>query len=430
MKHYSLANFRNIDYVLCSLFISIGGIYALFHLYIIISKLSFSYNDIELESISDFFVHYSAARFIWEGGAAAGLYDLAVFKQFQIGLGAQAGGLHPFNYPPTYVFLILPLAGLSYAPAYLVWLGGTLLLFILAARAAGLRGAELAALAVAPAGIVNISAGQNGFLMSALLVAGLYLLERRPLVSGVLFGLLTVKPHLGLLVPVALLARCKWRVILVAGLTMCLMIGASLAVFGSGSWTAYAGFTEAFRQLFEGQAENSFVTYSATVLTGVRIAGLPASAAYLVQALVSVAVAVCLYRLYRATRDRTLQHAALLIGTLLASPFGFIYDLPFLSLAIVLLAGRGLREGFLPYERPVLAAGWLMPFIGSHLNDMGLPLMALVHLALFGLVVLRARGPRAAPAFPIISSLMASCRSCAAAVSRAGGNKLRHRFRS
>lgn len=400
MKSLVGFNYRNSDHALCAAFIACGAIYALFHFYLMISKMYFGFSVVDPESLSDFFVFYSAARFVWEGGAVATLYDLAALKQFQIGLGAESSGLHPFNYPPSYIFAILPFGLLPYTPALLAWLAATLLLFVLAARRAGLRAAEVAALIVAPAAMVNISAGQNGFLTSALLVAGLFLLDRRPLLAGSLFGLLTFKPQLGLLIPVALLAQRKWRVILAAALSGGLLFGLSLAVFGSSSWTAYAEFTAAFQRLFEVQAENSFVSNSATVLMGARIAGLPASAAYLLQALVSVAVAVTLYRLHRTTCDRTLQHAALLIGTLLASPFGFIYDLPFLSLAIVLLAGRGLREGFLPYERAVLAAGWLMPFIGSQSNDLGLPVMPLIEAALFGLVVVRARLPHAAAARP------------------------------
>lgn len=353
--------------------------------------MSFGSPFVDRGNLSDFFVFYSSARFVWEGGGAAALYDLAALKQFQIGLGAEAGGWHPFNYPPTYIFAILPFGLLTYSSALLAWLAGSLLLFVLAARLAGLRAVEGAALIVAPAAAINIAAGQNGFLTSALLIAGLYLLERRPVVAGCLFGLLTFKPQLGLLIPVALLARRRWRVILAAMLSAGLLVGASLAAFGPSSWTAYAGFMEAFRSLTEAQADNAFVAYSATVLMGARIAGLPAAAAYLLQAVVSVAVAVTLYRLCRTTRDRTLQHAALLTGTMLVTPFGFIYDLPFLSLAIVLLAGRGLRDGFLPYERVVLAAGWLMPFVGNYLNDAGLPVMPVIGAALFGLVVARAR---------------------------------------
>ena len=57
-----------------------------------------------------------------------------------------------------------------------------------------------------PATFINLFHGQNGFLNAALLGAALLALDRRPVVAGILFGLLSYKPHLGLLVPLALLA--------------------------------------------------------------------------------------------------------------------------------------------------------------------------------------------------------------------------------
>src|SRR3546814_5650024 len=42
-------------------------------------------------------------------------------------------------------------------------------------------------------------------LSAAILLAGLHQLDRRPLVAGVLFGCMAYKPHLAVLLPVALL---------------------------------------------------------------------------------------------------------------------------------------------------------------------------------------------------------------------------------
>lgn len=51
-------------------------------------------------------------------------------------------------------------------------------------------------LAVAfPAVLINIRHGQNGFLTAALLGGALAVLERRPLLAGILFGLLAYKPR-------------------------------------------------------------------------------------------------------------------------------------------------------------------------------------------------------------------------------------------
>jgi hypothetical protein len=381
---------RGIDRVACLVLVACGAIPLGLHLYLSIAKMSFTAPLVDPEYLNDFFVFFSASRFILDGGPAAELYDIVAFKRFQIGIGLAPARLATFNYPPHYIFFVLPLSVLPYYPAMLAWSGATLLLFLGAARIAGLRGIELLALAVAPATVVNIAAGQNGFLTSALLVAGLFLMERRPVLAGSLFGLLTAKPHLGVLIPVAALAQRNWRLVLAAAVSVAILIGASILAFGPAAWTGFAGFAAEFRQ-----AEGPFLNLSATVQMGARLAGLPAAQAYLLQIAVSLGVAATLYRLYRTTSDRTLLHAALLTGTMLASPFGFVYDLPFLGLAVILLVRSGLREGFPPYERVVLALAWLAPIIGLSQSAPGPLATPFILLCLFGLIALRAWRPRA-----------------------------------
>jgi hypothetical protein len=85
-----------------------------------------------------------------------------------------------------------------------IWSGATLALFLLAAR---LRQPwEASLLALAPTSIVTFAYGQNGFLTSALILGGLWPLPHRQGWAGLLFGLATIKPQLGLLIPIALLA--------------------------------------------------------------------------------------------------------------------------------------------------------------------------------------------------------------------------------
>ena len=58
-----------------------------------------------------------------------------------------------------------------------------------------------------------------------------------------------------------------------------------------------------------------------------------------------------------------LKAAALLIGTMLATPYSLDYDLMLLAPAIAFLAADGIERGFAPYEKTVLAALWLVPLI-------------------------------------------------------------------
>src|SRR6516165_80689 len=82
---------------------------------------------------------------------------------------------------------------------------------------------ELLLLILAPAVIVNIWCGQTGFFVAALLIGGLISLDRRPILAGVLFGLLCIKPQLGLLIPLMLALTGRWRVIVAAAATIAVL---------------------------------------------------------------------------------------------------------------------------------------------------------------------------------------------------------------
>ena len=89
---------------------------------------------------------------------------------------------------------------------------------------------------LAPSSFVNVFLGQNGFFTAALALSGFTLLPRRSILAGVMFGLLTFKPHLGIMIPIALLAMGNWRAIMAASLTAGLFLGASVLMYGGDTW--------------------------------------------------------------------------------------------------------------------------------------------------------------------------------------------------
>src|SRR6476620_7954966 len=118
-----------------------------------------------------------------------------------------------WSYPPHLVFLIWPFGLLGFLPSYIVWCAVGIALYVWAAVASGVDRKYQLFLAVAPAVTVNVFLGQNGFLTAALLIGGLANLDRRPIIAGILFGILTIKPQFGLLLPVLLVLGGHWRVI-------------------------------------------------------------------------------------------------------------------------------------------------------------------------------------------------------------------------
>src|SRR2546427_12467208 len=170
---------------------------------------------------NDFTFYYAAARIGTTHGWQS-IYDLGLQQAELNALGSGIGiaQLARFISPPPVAWLALPFTLLPYPVAYWLWSG--LLLAALAATwylaAPGAGRSRLiylvAALGWLPV-IYGLQLGQPG-LFVALGVAGSYALLKanRPLWAGVALGALALKPQLGFLVPLALLAAREYRAFL------------------------------------------------------------------------------------------------------------------------------------------------------------------------------------------------------------------------
>jgi hypothetical protein len=100
-----------------------------------------------------------------------------------------------------------------------------------------------------------------------------------------------------------------------------------------------------------------------SVFSVVRMWGGGISLAYAVQVAVTLAVAGGLAWLWRSRASFPIKAAALAIGTILATPYSLDYDLMLLAPAIAFLAADGMQRGFLPWQKSLLAALWLVPIL-------------------------------------------------------------------
>src|SRR3546814_9809212 len=80
---------------------------------------------------------------------------------------------------------------------------------------------------------------RSGLLVGALALAGCRLLDDRPRAAGILFGLMTIKPHLGILIALVLLVQRRWTAIIYAALTFGALFLVSSALFGFNTWSVY-----------------------------------------------------------------------------------------------------------------------------------------------------------------------------------------------
>lgn len=181
---------------------------------------------------------------------------------------------NPFPYPPHFLLIIWPFGFLPFYAAYAVWMGTTLLLYLLATcTGAGGEAAMVFTALLAPATTACLIGGQSGFFVAALLVGGLRLIPRRPILGGILFGLLTYKPQFGVLIPVALIAAGQWRCIAAACATTAALAIVTAGAFGVSIWETWWQALAEYAAWFDRETvANQFMP---TVLTNLQMLGLP-----------------------------------------------------------------------------------------------------------------------------------------------------------
>lgn len=338
---------------------------------------------------SDFVSYWVAARQALAGNPLVP-YERALFEPAQTALFPDAG-YFAFFYPPHYLAAMTPFGALPYYPALAVWMAASLAAAVLVTtRITGEWRITALLVLACPATYLTIAHGQNAFLSAALFGGALWLLPRRPVLAGVLFGLLTFKPQLGLMVPLALLAAGQWRAIVAAGATFAVLVVATAGLFGGEVWLAFLGQgTDATTTLTHGIVgwEKMISVYAA-----LRLVGLEDATAMALHLLLAASVAVATIWAWRSDHGIACETRAALLMTaaLIATPFGLSYDLFVLAPALAFLARRGLTDGFLPWEKTAMAAVYLAPFALMVLMAAKLPAAPLVLLALFGLLMRRA----------------------------------------
>ncbi len=193
-----------------------------------------------------------------------------------------------------------------------------------------------------PGVFANLFYGQNGFLSTIFLGGGLLLIDTYPFWGGALLGLMSYKPQLGLLIPVALVAGRRWQALLGATVAAAGLFLASLLVFGSNLWTAF------WHNLHHASGVmDSEVLWSKmpSIFAAARFTGFNYHQALLVQGIAAMGVAGAVASIWRRDQPLALRGSVLVVGALLATPYAFEYDLALLGLAFAWLGWQEYQLG-------------------------------------------------------------------------------------
>ncbi|HQU05257.1 MAG TPA: hypothetical protein PLT25_11160, partial [Acidocella sp.] len=172
------------------------------------------------------------------------------------------------------------------------------------------------------------------------------------------FGLLSLKPQLALLVPFALLGGGYYRTFLSVTITVFTLYLTAYLVLPHDVWPAWLNHIAGFQSLELSKAlplTAIMVTVTANLIT----LGLPPAFVTAAQAMTSVTCAVLTFLSFRNGNTR-LATAALLVGSILATPHGFVYDTIPLTAAMFLYSEAAcitwpiLMLGLVIYLSPIL----------------------------------------------------------------------------
>ncbi len=336
----------------------------------------------------DFVAFFAAATMVGDGLASA-VYDVARIHATEIAVGGAGTPVYPWLYPPTFLLAVAPLAWLPYLPALILWLAASVTLYCWVAWRIIPDLRLLPVVLAFPAIAQCLISGQNSLLFAALFGAGLLSLERRPWLAGLAFGLFVCKPQLAVLLPFALIAGRHWHAVAATAVAATAVVAVSLLAFGVAPWQEFVahalgttGFLEA------GQIPWPRMP---TVFAALSLAGLGKGTAYTGQLLVMLVAAAGIAFVWARPVPFHLKAAALCLSVLLATPYGFDYDMPVIGLGLLWLACDGERMTLTRFEWSVVILMWFLPLLGWGIAAAtAVQITPITGMLLLGLVVRRA----------------------------------------
>lgn len=333
----------------------------------------------------DFVNYWTGARLAWEDRLAV-LYNIGAYNELLRSWFAPMDRFMIFSYPPHALLLLLPLGALPYLAAQAVWTVGGVALFIKTSLGSlSARGDKvlLAAIVLSPIVLNNVVFGQAGLWLAALFLAAFKLLPTRPVAAGALLGLLTIKPQLGLVLPIVLLALGCWRAIGAAIVSAIVLAALSIALFGIDPWQAYAQEISPRQWQFVWAMKGFYTFVMCSPYAAFWWLGIPAPVALALHGIVSAGILGATVLAVRGPAAWSLKVAVVAFAAVLVTPYVITYDLA-IPLGALLWHLSERRQPLDRFQDVALFVLWLSVFtISLYVQPAGVALAAFAVLAMF-----------------------------------------------
>lgn len=306
---------------------------------------------------------------VWTGGQLVLsdslniLYDYQRYMEWQ---SLRFGPLDAYNYsyPPSSLFLAAPFGTLPYIAALMLWTILGAVFFYWAARPYMPQNLAPIFALLTPAALVNIWMGHYGFVIGGLWLLFFSSIERYPVRSGILAGLLTLKPHLGLLIAAVMLYRRMTLSIAVALLVTVTLVVASGWAFGFDLWTQWIFDTSALQARIMNAPGEKFY-YLMMPSTYIALRNSPHMLAAVGQIIMAVAALILMWKARNASPKELAFVTA--SATALISPYIFNYDLTVASLGFVIFL-YGKWDRLQVWEKHILWLAFASPLFVMAFN--------------------------------------------------------------
>lgn len=287
------------------------------------------------------FVHFYTLGALVKNHQTQALYDFTAQHYVQVALVPESSpeSFIPV-YPPQVAVLFAPFSWFSYRTAALLWSLLTIAVVGLIVRSAWrpvanvLPDAQLVLIATVafPPFWSLILHGQTTVLALVPFWAGWLALEhRRPFGAGLAFGLLLVKPQLGIPLAVLVLARREWAMLAGAITSALLQVLAVVLILGWPVLAAYVRFTPAILKYSDLLEPKAFQTHSLMTLARLAPSWMSLPAWIIMSAVV---VSICIAT-WNATGDVRVRMGMLILATVLVSPHLNVYDATLVAMPLI-----------------------------------------------------------------------------------------------
>lgn len=351
---------------------------------------------------ADFLQEWVGARLIYEGKVDS-LYETNLFQSRQhdrelLGFEWSANRLFPPVYPPMHYGAFIPLALIPYRWAALLWLGFLVACALLAAfqiariaqhhadekfaspaRRLKLRAFIWLGLLLFPMVLFSTNLGQKSVIWLVILTSTWQLLlNKRDLLAGLVFGLLSLKPTLFFLLPLVLLRRGKFRFFLGASLTVVAIWGSGLCLFPSEAWL---GFLREVGGSSNYPGQNGYRLDWSCNLLSLAYAVPTTMQSWVKQSVCAILAIYCIFACFERRNSDVLSPENLLMTlatTFLLSPHAYSYDLCLFLLPVFWISSQQPRVGFAYY----ILFTFAIAISSGFLEAFGLPILPILLMAI------------------------------------------------